>query len=177
MIEATAAELAFARDVPEHLQEAVMTMIAEAAQSERYESEQVSILTRDRIDAINVQAEGSVIVEGTEYYFVVEDGNNNGTVLRGWNDVGEKFELHQPTQWALQPQRHIIDDAIEKGGGQFLIAKWDALERETSTAFAAMQIAKASGMPISPARFYDSDEVAMKDIIAMAEREKVKGEK
>lgn len=104
-----------------------MTMIAEAAQSERYESEQVSILTRDRIDAINVQAEGSVIVEGTEYYFVVEDGNNNGTVLRGWNDVGEKFELHQPTQWALQPQRHIIDDAIEKGGGQFLIAKWDAL--------------------------------------------------
>ncbi len=39
-----------------------------------------------------------------------------------------------------------------------------ALEKATSPVFAAMQIYKASGAPISPVRFFESDEVAMADI-------------
>jgi len=43
-----------------------------------------------------------------------------------------------------------------------------ALEKRTSTEFAAMQIYKASGYPISPVRFYESNEVALADIKRLA---------
>ncbi|AYJ87636.1 hypothetical protein D3Y57_19055 [Sphingomonas paeninsulae] len=43
-----------------------------------------------------------------------------------------------------------------------------ALEGATNIAFAAMQIAKASGIPISPVRFYESNEVAMADMERVA---------
>jgi hypothetical protein len=38
------------------------------------------------------------------------------------------------------------------------------LEQKTSPLFAAMMIYKASGHPISPCRFYESNEDAMADI-------------
>ena len=44
-----------------------------------------------------------------------------------------------------------------------------ALEAETSTLFAAMQIYKASGSPISPVRFFETDEVALADMKRLAE--------
>lgn len=44
-----------------------------------------------------------------------------------------------------------------------------ALKDKTSYAFAAMMIAKASGAPISPARFHDSNEDALADMKRMAE--------
>ena len=44
-----------------------------------------------------------------------------------------------------------------------------ALEQQTSTLFAAMQIYKASGYEISPCRFYDSNDVAMADMKRLAE--------
>ena len=46
-----------------------------------------------------------------------------------------------------------------------------ALESEFSTEFAAMLIASESGHPISPSRFYDSDEDALKDMKRMANLE------
>lgn len=46
-----------------------------------------------------------------------------------------------------------------------------ALEQRTSSEFAAMQIYKASGHPISPCRFYESNDVALADMKACAERE------
>jgi hypothetical protein len=46
-----------------------------------------------------------------------------------------------------------------------------ALERATSSVFAAMQIYKASGSPISPVRFFESNEVAMADMKKCAEEE------
>ena len=46
------------------------------------------------------------------------------------------------------------------------------LERLTSTPFAAMQIAKASGNPIFPVRFYDDDKAALLDMKRMADLEK-----
>jgi len=44
-----------------------------------------------------------------------------------------------------------------------------ALERRTSSEFAAMQIYKASGYLISPLRFYESNEVALADMKRLAE--------
>ena len=46
-----------------------------------------------------------------------------------------------------------------------------ALESELSTEFAALLIASESGHPISPSRFYDSDEDALKDMKRMANLE------
>ena len=44
------------------------------------------------------------------------------------------------------------------------------LEKATSTLFAAMQIYKASGYPISPVRFYDDNETALADMRRLAEK-------
>ena len=49
--------------------------------------------------------------------------------------------------------------------------KGAALEKATSTLFAAMQIYKASGCPISPVRFFDSNEDALADMKRLAEGE------
>lgn len=46
-----------------------------------------------------------------------------------------------------------------------------ALERKTSPVFAAMQIYKASGYEISPCRFFDTNEEALKDMKKLAEVE------
>ncbi len=47
-----------------------------------------------------------------------------------------------------------------------------ALEQQTDWGFAAMQIYKASSpIRVSPNRFYESNEAAMKDIIRCAEEE------
>ena len=43
------------------------------------------------------------------------------------------------------------------------------LENKTSATFAAMQIYKASGYPINPCRFFDSNEEAMADMKRLAE--------
>ena len=43
-----------------------------------------------------------------------------------------------------------------------------ALEKATSTLFAAQQIYKKSGYVISPARFFDDDEEAMADMKRLA---------
>ena len=43
-----------------------------------------------------------------------------------------------------------------------------ALEKQTTTLFAAQQIYKASGYLISPVRFYDGNDKAMADMRALA---------
>jgi len=62
----------------------------------------------------------------------MEDGNWNGTVLLAWNE-DKAFEHHQPTRWALQPQRHLIDAAIMANNGPFLLLKWDAVLKDKPT--------------------------------------------
>lgn len=116
---------AFNRDVPEHLREDVMQMMAEAT-GEYGAHSCVTILEHDRLDAINCRASGIIEIEGEEYTFQMEDGNCNGTVLLAW-ESDTPFERHQPTRWTLQPKRDLIDKAIMDGKGPFLIAKWDAM--------------------------------------------------
>jgi hypothetical protein len=118
---------AFCRDIPESKQEDVMLMIAEAA-SGWGEHDCITILDRDRIDAINVRANGILDFEGREFCFIVRDGNWDGTVLEAWEETGvQEFEYHKPTQYALQPKRHLISDAIAAGKGPFLLWKWETM--------------------------------------------------
>jgi len=62
-----------------------------------------------------------------------------------------------------------------RGGWVVILAgeKGRALEKETSTFFAAMQIYRKSSpeIKVSPARFFDSDDKAMEDIRKCAELE------
>lgn len=109
-----------------------MQMIAEAAGG-WCDHPSVTILDRDRHDAINVTAHGIVVVEGVEHRFIVDDGNWNGTVLRDW-DGDEVFEYHKPTVYALQPEARLIDEAIMSGKGPFLLMKWDAMLRHADIA-------------------------------------------
>lgn len=126
------AQKAFEATVPAHLQEDVMQMIAEAAGG-WCDHSSVTILDRDRHDAINVTAHGIVMVEGVEHRFIVDDGNWNGTVLRDW-DGDMVFEHHRPTVYALQPEARLIDQAIMSGKGPFLLMKWDAMLRHADIA-------------------------------------------
>lgn len=115
----------FERDIPEHLREDAMMAMAEAT-GEWSKPPNVHILEHDRMNAINCRAHGIIEIEGVEYTFQMEDGNWNGTVLLAW-ESDKPFERHQPTRWALQPKRNLIDKAILANNGPFLILKWDAL--------------------------------------------------
>lgn len=115
----------FERDVPEHLREDAMQAMSEATGGYG-EPTNVHILEHDRMDAINCRAHGIITIEGEEYTFQMEDGNRNGTVLLAW-ESDQPFERHEPTRWALQPTRDLIDKAIMSDSGPFLLLKWDAI--------------------------------------------------
>jgi len=68
---------------------------------------------------------------------------------------------------------HTCDTTHCRAGWAVTLAgeKGQALEAATSTAFAAQQIYKASGAPISPVRFYETDAVAMADMKRLSEAE------
>lgn len=118
------ADAAFNRDIPEQDRDEVMTMIAEAAHNDDAHPDFISILDRDRIDAINVRANGILTWKGQEFRFIVEDGNWNGTTLEDWEGDTE-FKPLPRTEWTLQPLPTLITDAILSGKGPFLIQKWD----------------------------------------------------
>jgi len=115
----------FERDVPEHLREDAMQMMAEMTGGYG-EHSCIHILDRDKLDAINVRAHGIIEIDGEEYTFQMEDGNWSGTVLLDWNS-GREFEKHVPIRWTLQPSNDLINKAIEAGKGPFLIWKWDVM--------------------------------------------------
>jgi hypothetical protein len=116
---------AFERDVPEHLREDAMQMMAEATGGWGSHPS-VTILEHDRLDAINCRASGIIEIQGNEFTFQMEDGNWNGTVLLAW-ESDRPFEQHVPIRWALQPSRELVGRALEEGRGPFLILKWDAI--------------------------------------------------
>lgn len=128
MTETLTPDAAFDADIPADMRDDIMTAISEAAHMGTGTHGCVHILEQGRIDAINVRAEGIVTVAGKEYWFLVEDGNRNGTVLEGWEQSGKQaFETVQHTQWALAPQSDLVSDALATGKGPFLVAKWDGL--------------------------------------------------
>ena len=125
-------EIAFERDIPESDREEVLTMMAEAAQGFN-DHDCITILDRDRQDAINVRAHGILNWNGTEYRFILEDGNWNGTVIEDW-DGDKEFKPLPRTVWTLQPRDDLITTAIMERRGPFLLAKWDAVMKRTEIA-------------------------------------------
>jgi hypothetical protein len=127
MSEVLTVDAAFERDIPAEDRDDVMQMICETAQyGDDYHPQHVSILNRDRIDAINVRAEGILTFGDREFAFIVRDGNWDGTVLEGWEETGKQtFEPSPRTEWTLAPQPSLVSDAIASGKGPFLVAKWD----------------------------------------------------
>lgn len=121
-------EEAFSRDIPEAEVDNVLTAISEAAHEGKGTHGIVTILEQDRLDAINVRASGTVLLDGKEYSFIVSDGDRNGTDLESWEESGtQDFKPFERTQWALAPNQAEISKAIASKKGAFLIAKWDAL--------------------------------------------------
>lgn len=108
-----------------------MTALAEAAQSGEGNGN-VSVLSHDRLDAINAQAECIITINGQEYWCIVEDGNINGTQIVAWEDEGQKtFEPYQHIQYALVPKAHIIERHRQCDNLHNLLRMWDAfLERK-----------------------------------------------
>lgn len=123
---------AFDRDVPEQRRDDVMTMLSEAAHDDGAHK-CVTILDRDRLNAINVRVAGIVELDGKEFSFQLQDGDWNGTELLSWED-DKPFEYHTPTRWALQPDSALVDKALLDGNGPFLLAKWDAMLRRAEIA-------------------------------------------
>lgn len=118
------AEAAFCRDIAEADHEDVLQRMFEPLYGNPQDG--VTILNHDRIDAINSVAEGIIEYGGQEYWFCIEDGNNNGSVLAGWNEAGQQaYEVPRPVQHALAPPLGTICNHI--GRERFLLAKWDAL--------------------------------------------------
>lgn len=122
----------FERDVPEHLRDDAIQMMAEATGGYGGHPS-VTIHERDRLNAINHHASGTIAIEGREFSFQMEDGDRNGTVLLAWND-DRPFERHEPTRWALAPERQLVEKALEAGRGGLLLAKWDAMLKQPELA-------------------------------------------
>jgi len=118
----------FASNIPAAMHDEIMTAISEAAHIGCGKHGCVTILDQDRIDAINVRAEGIVNIGEREYWFIVRDGNRDGTVLEAWEGTGtQAFEPSPRTHWALAPKPELVSDAIQAQRGQFLLMKWDVI--------------------------------------------------
>ncbi len=120
------ADEAFARDIPESVREDVLQRIFESLYGNPMDG--VIILDHDRFDAINSRAQGTIKVGGREFWFYVEDGNRNGSVLLGWEDGGEpEYSAPCLSRSALAPPLQTMGKHLEAGQAAFLLAKWDAM--------------------------------------------------
>ena len=119
----------FRQSVPEGQRDDVKQMIAEATQGFNVD-ETITILERDRIDAINARARGIIVVNGEEHTFICQDGDWAGTVLEDW-DGDKEFAPLPRTEWAVQPRRDLVEKAISQGRAAFLLEMWGSfLTRE-----------------------------------------------
>lgn len=90
---ASKSEEGFTRDVPAEAQEEVLQRIVELAWSgERSSGDGVEICSLDQINALNIDFNGTILIDGREHEFHIRDGNNAGTEILGWNEDG-RFEL------------------------------------------------------------------------------------
>lgn len=117
-------ELSFQTSVPAHLQDDVMQRICEAAWGSTIEG--VTIIDGEKWDALNVEASGTVLVEGVERWFHIRDGNNAGTELIGWEDRGAGIEREPREPQTLVPHPGMVDHAISQGRGAAFLEEWDS---------------------------------------------------
>lgn len=119
----------FERDVPEDQREDVLMMLAEVT-GEWGKHDCITVLESDRIDAINRRVHGIIKLGDNEFTFSFRDGNNDGSVLEDW-EGDEVWEPTPRTEWALQPLRHLVYQALSANNGPFLVKKWDIMIART----------------------------------------------
>lgn len=120
---------AFCAAIEEKDRDDILTQMAEAAHSDRHQTDSVRILNRTRHDVINVTVEGIVTYKDEEYSFHLEDGNWNGTQLRGWEETGTDWEEYVPEPLAIKPHRELIWKALAPGGNpKHLLTLWKIFE-------------------------------------------------
>lgn len=118
---------AFDRDIPESIRDDVMTQISEASHRGEGRHGNVYILEETKHNVINVTVSGIFTLGDKEFWFLLDDGDWNGTFLRGWEEAGQqKLEESPPTQWALVPTHNIIADALAAERGNILLQVWEA---------------------------------------------------
>lgn len=62
-----------------------------------------------------------------EFWFLLDNGNWTGTVLRGWEEAGQqKMPTDEPTQWTLVPRPDVVSDALATERGHILFQVWEA---------------------------------------------------
>ena len=114
-----------------------------------------------------------------------EENKDVPNKIAGFPNVPVIENIHQKLYAAIKPNGHnnkldmsswhTCDTTHCRAGWITVLAGQEGkeLEEKTSTQFAAMQIYKASSpIKVSPPRFFETNEVAMADIIRCAEEEK-----
>lgn len=119
------AEDGFEKDVPEHLRSETMERISEAAWGHPVEG--VTIIDSEKRNVTNVEATGTILINGVERWFHVRDGDMAGTELVGWENAGpaDGIERHVPEKTTLVPLRGNVSDAISRGTAHAFLARWD----------------------------------------------------
>lgn len=116
-------DLTFERDVPEHLQDDVMQRICEAAWGAQTVG--VTIIDCEKRDVLNLEASGTIIIEGVERWFHIRDGNNSGTELIGWEESGVGIQREHAEAKTLVPFPGAVDHAIFQGRAAAFLEEWD----------------------------------------------------
>ena len=99
-------------------------MICDRAHGQKHDA--VTILDVDKLDAINVRAEGILRWNGEEYSFHVEDGNWNGRSSGSGKALVKLSSATNLLFTRYRPNPGLVSKAVESNRGSFLIAKWDA---------------------------------------------------
>lgn len=113
----------FERDVPESRQSDILQAICEAAWGEKVDG--VSIIDTEQINVTNIEASGTILIDGVERWFHIRDGDRNGTELLGW-EAGQGIQREPRAVMVLAPFRYRVDEAIHQGRPAELLARWDA---------------------------------------------------
>ena len=133
------AEQAFERDIPEAARDDIQTRIEDAMWDGN--DADVTILTKEHVNMCNVVAKGSITIGGREFWFHAESGNNNGFVLRGWEEAGQEYEPVRRTIWMLAPPMLLVYTRIQEGRGQALLDLWDGMIKQPDLADLAQKYA------------------------------------
>lgn len=116
----------FDTDVPVEIQNDVMERIVEAAWGFGSSDPEISIDDCEKLNALNIEFTGTIMIKGVEHNFHIRDGNNNGTEIMAWN---EDTAIHRepPHISALVPMGNGASNAIYEGAisaARFL-REWD----------------------------------------------------
>lgn len=117
----------FEKDVPAHLQEQVMERICESYYGGK-DWEGVTITDVFKRNVTNATISGVVEIEGREHDFIIDDGDDNGTVIREWN-TGRTYEPEPRESLVVAPRFVSAGGAAE---ARTMLEEWRAVIDGTS---------------------------------------------